>query len=91
MKVKANVPAISCSKRRKLNAVKSDLAVIAAQVRGQAQLDSMLMKYPDERRKVIFKAMRPHLKFDAIYPTVENTAIVTKESFAELREKYATR
>ncbi len=36
----------------------------------------------------MFKAMRPHLPFDAIYPTEEATATVTKESFAELRAKY---
>ena len=70
-------------------AVKADLAVIATQVRGQAHLDSMLMRYPDAKRKAIFRAMRPFLKFDAIYPTVENTQTVTKESFAELRAKYA--
>lgn len=75
--------------RKKLKRVKSDLAVIARQISGQPKLDAMLMGYPDEKRRIIFKAMRPFLKFDATYPTEENTRTVTKESFAELREKYA--
>jgi hypothetical protein len=74
--------------RKKLKRVKNDLAVIAQQVHGQVKLDTMLMKYDEPKRKVIFKAMRPFLRFDAVFPTDENTAIVTPESFAKLREEY---
>ena len=76
--------------RKKLKQARSGIAVIAAQVRSQSKLDTMLMRYPDAKRKVIFKAMRPYLKFDALYPDIENTRTVTKESFAELREKYGS-
>lgn len=75
--------------RKKLKIEKQNLAVIAGQVRGQSQLDRMLMKYEDGPRRIIFRAMRPFLSFDAIYPTVENTAPVTSESFAALREANA--
>ena len=77
--------------RKKLRMERQNLAVIATQVRGQNQLDSMLMRYPDAQRRVLFKAMRPHLKFDAIYPTDEGAKVITKESFAELRAKYGNR
>ena len=74
--------------RRELKKAKAVAAEIAASIPGQSKLDVMLMRYPDAKRKVIFKNIRPFLKFDAIYPTAENTRVVTKESFAELREKY---
>ena len=75
--------------RKKLRQVKNEIAsVIAPNIRGQAQLDSILMRYPEKQRQLIFKTMRPFLKFDAVFPTVENTAEVTKESFSELKEKY---
>jgi len=75
-------------RRKQLKIEKNNLAVIARQIRGQAQLDSMLMRYEDKARKIIFKTMRPFLRFDAVYPTEANTKEVTPGSFAKLREKY---
>ena len=78
----------SAVQRKKLKNEKAKLAEIARQVPSQNKLDTMLMKYEDRQRKVIFKAMRPFLRFDAIYPTEESTASFDSKSFEEFREKY---
>jgi hypothetical protein len=75
--------------RRGLKTAKNIAASqIAPSIRNQSHLDLMLMRYPEARRRIIFRNLRPFLRFDAIFPTEANTATVTPESFAKLKEKY---